>query len=604
MRTDGKNLKEIKYCKNICLYISIILLNSFFTHLNAQRLSRDLNVDILINQAGYVPTASKICLLPDSPEREFRVIETNTGKASFAGIMQATAGDMGNFAKGDFSGLNTPGTYYILADTFRSYPFEISASIYDPAKSLIVHYFSKQRCGASTSGYLTPCHIDDGIRMDNGKHQQVSGGWHDASDLRKWVGATIYGMIGLSRAYADGRPDRDLRNRIIDELQWGNRYFLAMQEPEGYIMSYIGGDVQKHSDSNRWTDNLPGTSEGTLQMAKPNAGQSRNDMLIWGNQDDRIIRTDPLDLTGQFNFVIAEARMAQIMRKSDRAYAGKCRDAARKCFDWCIQQNDSSRTGVISFSIQAAIELYRATGDKTFRRYAVRQVNNLKNLQSKKQSEKPFGFFTETSAGEPHKNIWNGSMELISVCEMIHTFPKHNDTDAWKEMIRDFCQGYIEPISKRNAFGIVPFGLFADSDPGGNRKIGRYWYRYFMAPNPEWWVGINANLASSGVGLFMASEILNDPPLKALAQRQLDWILGNNPFNSSTLIGIGHNHPKHFPGSTFQPQTPVIEGAVMNGLGGDELDEPVIGDGNWQISEYWTPMVAYTLWLLAEMSSS
>jgi hypothetical protein len=27
------------------------------------------------------------------------------------------------------------------------------------------------------------------------------------------------------------------------------------------------------------------------------------------------------------------------------------------------------------------------------------------------------------------------------------------------------------------------------------------------------------------------------------------------------------------------------------------------GPDNWQIAEYWTPMIAYTLWLLAELSA-
>ena len=37
---------------------------------------------------------------------------------------------------------------------------------------------------------------------------------------------------------------------IPAELRWGNRYFLAMQEPVGYVMNYRGGN-----DGNRWTDN-------------------------------------------------------------------------------------------------------------------------------------------------------------------------------------------------------------------------------------------------------------------------------------------------------------------------------------------------------------
>jgi hypothetical protein len=157
---------------------------------------------------------------------------------------------------------------------------------------------------------------------------------------------------------------------------------------------------------------------------------------------------------------------------------------------------------------------------------------------------------------------------------------------------------------EKNNFGIVPFGLYTDKDPGGNRKVGDFWYRYFMQPELSWWVGVNSNLAASGIGLLKAAEVLNDPELKAYAQKQLDWIIGVNPFNSSTLIGTGYNHPEHFPGSTFYPRTPVINGAVMNGLGGDHDDQPAIGTGNWQISEYWTPMVAHTLWLMAELSSS
>jgi len=28
-----------------------------------------------------------------------------------------------------------------------------------------------------------------------------------------------------------------------------------------------------------------------------------------------------------------------------------------------------------------------------------------------------------------------------------------------------------------------------------------------------------------------------------------------------------------------------------------------MGKASWQISEYWTPMVAHTLWLMAELSA-
>ena len=125
-----------------------------------------------------------------------------------------------------------------------------------------------------------------------------------------------------------------------------------------------------------------------------------------------------------------------------------------------------------------------------------------------------------------------------------------------------------------------------------------------MQPELDWWVGINSNIASAGVGLIKAANVLKDQKLKTFAHKHLDWIIGVNPFNSSTILGVGRNHPKHFINSNeFWPPTPVFPGAVLNGLGGDKADQPVIGNGNWQISEYWTPMVCYTLWLMAEISA-
>ena len=100
-----------------------------------------------------------------------------------------------------------------------------------------------------------------------------------------------------------------------------------------------------------------------------------------------------------------------------------------------------------------------------------------------------------------------------------------------------------------------------------------------MEPEQEWWVGINSNVASAGIGLLKAGVVLKDKCMKAAAQKQLDWIFGSNPLNSSTMEGAGYNHPVHFAGSSFIPTVPVLPGAVVNGIGGDHEDMPVIGQG-------------------------
>lgn len=98
-----------------------------------------------------------------------------------------------------------------------------------------------------------------------------------------------------------------------------------------------------------------------------------------------------------------------------------------------------------------------------------------------------------------------------------------------------------------------------------------------------------------------AGKLLDRPELADLAQRQLDWILGVNPFNASTVTGAGRNQPKLFKAGEFKPPTPLIPGGVMNGLGGTALDGICINPGSWNTCEYWTPMVAYTMRLMAEL---
>ena len=118
-------------------------------------------------------------------------------------------------------------------------------------------------------------------------------------------------------------------------------------------------------------------------------------------------------------------------------------------------------------------------------------------------------------------------------------------------------------MSERSAFGTIAFGLYEGSNPGGDRKLGSRWYRWFMKPNGEhkpsdWWVGINAHLASHGVGLIKASRLLGLPRLAQLAQRQLDWILGVNPFDASTITDVGRNQPNVYRPGAFKPPTPPI----------------------------------------------
>lgn len=489
-----------------------------------QPFSRDLRVDVTVNQIGFGPGASKRCVLQAPGPENFELIRTNDQKVVFSGPLAVSNGDFGRFLVGDFSSVKEAGTYYVKAGAARSYPFRIAPDVYGDGIGMIVGYFSLQRCGPSESGYLTPCHCDDAVRLDNGKHQDTTGGWHDASDLRKWVGATIHGMIGLAQVY-DLTTDESLRRRIIDELRWGNRYFLSMQEPAGYVMSHVGGDALQHGDENRWTDNRLGPEGGEPNTIAPAPGGTRAKMTIVGHKDDRVIQTKPLDRLGQYKFIIAEAMTARVMKASDRPYSDKCTEAAQRCYDWCTQKGPERAAETLGGALAAAVELYRSTGQERYKSEAIACAARLAELQVTEplDTKDPVrGFYRRTAAGgEPYRDISNGCWHLLGLCGLVELFPDHAEAAHWREAIRLYTVDYLAAMSKHNSFGIVPYGFFTQTDPGGNRKIGDYWYRYFMQPGSNWWVGGTAD------------------------------------------------------------------------------DQPFLGDGIYNVSEYWTPMVSFTMWLMA-----
>lgn len=534
---------------------------------------------IFINHAGFTPQGFKRVLKGGSSESDYIVRTFPEGTIVFQGRTQRVSSDFGQYTLGDFSRLVTPGRYTVQAGEEESLPFQISSGVYDDAIAKIQGYFTLQRCGDTQAGWNGPCHLDDGLRGDTLAHQDVTGGWHDACDLRKWVSATIYGMLGLAHLHP-------FTPSIEEELRWGNRYFLAMQEPDGYLMNFVGGDYYVHADNNRWTDNV---ADG---------------------KDDRLIEVAPCDPVAQWTFVEAESILSEHLRDSDSHYADLCLDSARRCAQWTYQAHPHPTTSELGAGISALLALHRACREEIYVEQALMYAELLLRRQVGRQVDsrsQVWGFFWDQMLPghnhadlEPYKDLWRGCRPVTALCDLIESLPRHAQAPQWRESVTLFIDSYLAALAGRNAFHMVPYGLFR-SDPGGGRDLGRFFFRYFYPENPSWYVGVNANLASTGVGLLRASRLLDRPDWAALAQSQLDWILGCNPFNASTIMAVGYNNPQHMFGYEYEPMTPFLPGAVMNGISGNSADQPQLRPGSWQDCEYWTPMVAYTLWLLSEI---
>ncbi len=557
---------------------------------------------IFVNHLGYLPGESKRVVAAIGDAKRFRVINVDDGAVAFEGELRKSGGAFGRYVlgehaghaaphtyagrerpfgpcvAGDFTALDKPGVYHIQIGEQTSGPFRIGQDVYDEVIAKCTAYFSLQRCGPSKTGYHAPCHIDDGRRLDNGQHLDVTGGWHDAGDVRKWMSATIYGMTGLEavKRLWPVTPEQDAA--LFEELRWGNRYFLAMQDEKGFVYDYCGGD-----DGNRWTDNKIGTP------------------------DDRPIHVNPAAPRVQYRWIMAQTELARLYRGNNAEYAARCLAAAVRCYDYW---HEKPTGGPISLgnAVLAGLSLHATTGEERYRDFAFDCAEKLLSLQEcgkgdAQDGAQPRGFFYSDPARRvPMRSTVCQGAVFLSLAELCTRFPHAKAAPNWKKALRLYACDYVLPLAQRNAFCLVPHGLYVDKDPGGGRRAGRFYVRYFMEVPRKWWVGMNSNALVHGVGLLTAARVLDEPRLRTLACRQFDWVLGCNPFSASTVDGLGRNQPARYYNKKLQAP-PLIPGAVMCGIGGNGQDMPLLVPGSWQTCEYWTPHIARLMTFVAELKS-
>jgi hypothetical protein len=183
----------------------------------------------------------------------------------------------------DFSALRTPGHYHIrvpglgVSDAFR-----IAPDVYAPLYRAVFRVFFHSRNGmpiaarhadpgharpgggipAALDGVLHPSLRDSALGCGSAGcgRRKVSGGWFDAGDYGQYVpnAAPVWFNVGAALDLAPARfGDGDLGipesgngiPDVLDELDWGMRWLLDMQDPDGGVHFRIA--------SRTWDDALP-----------------------------------------------------------------------------------------------------------------------------------------------------------------------------------------------------------------------------------------------------------------------------------------------------------------------------------------------------------
>ena len=215
------------------------------------------------------------------------------------------------------------------------------------------------------------------------------------------------------------------------------------------------------------------------------------------------------------------------------------------------------------------------------------------------------GFYRAgTNNSEPYRDISNGCWHLFGLCDLVELFPDHPDAESWRNAIRLYTDDYLAAMSKRNSFGIVPYGFHRKEDPGAiarsattgiaiscGRRTGGWASTPTSPRRASGWFGPRRSSTSRSCERWpSASSTGFSAAIRSTPARW--WASATTTRRSSSTA------------ASFSPPTPLLPGAVMNGLGGTMDDQPFIGDGVYNVSEYWTPMVSYTMWLMAVLQQS
>ena len=485
----------------------------------AGRQSPAPTTDIKVDQVGYLPEAPKIAMVVSGAAADtFVVRRVRDGKIVFRGKLTAPAAEASSgdeVRTADFSSLQETGRLYIdVPGVGVSWPFTVGPDAYSRAFYLAMRSFYGQRCGTSVDlgpefpGYKHgQCHPANQYHASSGRSGvKASGnkGWHDAGDYGRYVvnsGLSTGTLLWSYEMFTDrvksvrlnipesgnGLPD------ILNEVRWNLDWMLSMQDEDG-------GVFHKQA-SERFCDFVMPEKDDLVSYVIGTGAEPYKSSCA----------------TADFAAVMAIA--ARVYRPFDGSYAGEALESARRAFGW-VEKNPgvlfNNPKGVSTGAygdrscadeiLWAAAELWRTTGESSFRQYVV-----------------------EHYAAE---------------------LPRINPTGppAWPSVAPVAMWTYVLGGGTGEAAGAIRRSSIEAADEIA-RRTSADGYRVSLVRNDYVW-GSNSVAANYGLQLLVADALAPNPRYREAAADNLHYLLGRNTLSLSWVTGVGANplrHPHHRP---------------------------------------------------------
>jgi hypothetical protein len=540
---------------------------------------------ISYSHAGYQPGAIKTAISSGLEAGDFQLIDQATGQAVLSKPLQTVKTRLGAFQVMDFSEVQQPGWYRIDAGGTATRPFRIAADIWRDTILKALNFFYVERCGMAIPGVHGVCHRDwQAIHGD--KRIIINGGWHDAGDLTQGMGNTgdiVYAMFSLAERLHAQNADPELYNRLVEEARWGLDWVLKTSFGDGYRDA---GSV-----SSRRTDGILGTFDDVTTTA-------RNDPFV------------------NFLASAAEGIAARVLRDSDPRLAAYSLRMAQADWEFAVQgmaqaaPSSAERfhvafdsNGVVheidSEAVLASVQLWRATGDQ---RYADKAAELARVILDSQERQRPdwatpmLGFFYTSPAKDRILHYVHRGREnapILALTELCDAFPNHPDWMKWYFAVTLHSEYMKSMAANTEPYGVLPASIYKDDEYRGapdTRKesfrrqvlngvpLGKGYYLRLLAV----WMDYRGELGTilpQTEALGLASHLRGDLESEQLAQRQLEWVIGRNPFAQSMMWGEGYDFAP-----LYTPSSGDIVGALPVGIQSrGDSDVPY-----WPVQNTWT----------------
>ena len=536
---------------------------------------------ITFSHTGYPLGASKTAFASDLTAESFKLIDVATNHAVITKPVQTVESHIGKFQVMDFSEVRQPGTYIIKAGKRKTQPFSISENVWRDTIWKTINFFYCERCGTEIPGVHGSCHRDWQI-VHNDKTVIMNGGWHDAGDLSQGTVNTseaAYAMFSLADRLQ--KTDPVLAERLIEEGRWGLDWLLKTQFEDGYRVGGIVG-------MSIWSDGIIGTNDDIIYKA----------------------RNSPFE-----NFLAAstEAVAGRVLKEIDPILSSYAIKAAEKDWRFAVEKAQSPHLELTGAAAVASLDLFEATGkqlyaDKAFEMARVFRRSQQRNLPSPQAPLTGFFYTSPAKArafyAHHRSHVQGPAVALARLCEM---FPNHPDWIKWYSAVVLHSE-YLKEISKyTEPYAMLPNALYCPDEldkPTFREqvltgiKLGE---KHYLRLFPVWY-GLRGNhgtLLSQTKGLSMAAHTRRNPELADLCQKQLQWVVGRNPFVQSTMYGEGYD---------YAPQYTISSGDMVGSLPvgiqtNVHSDKPYWpADNCYNYKEVWVHPSSRWLWLMCDLA--